>query len=394
MKHLVFLSLFIGTCFLFLSCGTNNSPRENEEENGSGSENLEFALGADISWVTEMESQGHKFYNAAGQERECTALMKECGLNAIRLRVWVDPSKHGGWCDVEDMVVKAVRAKDLGMDVMVDFHYSDFWADPSKQVKPAAWKDMDLGQLKEAIRNHTTEALQALKAKGVTPKWVQVGNEIRPGMLWDEDASLSGASWSGESTIDYDGNRKVSFKENWANLAAFINAGYDAVKSVFPQAVAIVHLDNGFDKSLYTWFFDELKKNGGKWDMIGMSLYPYWCINWDNKDADGNQYTDPNKVITDCIANIKAVSACYGCDVMVVETGMECADDKGNLASDAILQQGREQLARIIKECRENTGGKCKGVFYWEPECKPSQYRLGAFTADGKPTVIMNAFKD
>ena len=121
MKHLVFLSLFIGTCFLFLSCGTNNSPRENEEENGSGSENLEFALGADISWVTEMESQGHKFYNAAGQERECTALMKECGLNAIRLRVWVDPSNYGGWCDVEDMVVKAVRAKDLGMDVMVDF---------------------------------------------------------------------------------------------------------------------------------------------------------------------------------------------------------------------------------------------------------------------------------
>ena len=262
MKHLVFLSLFIGTCFLFLSCSTNNSPKENEEENGSGSEKLEFALGADISWVTEMESQGHKFYNAAGQERECTALMKECGLNAIRLRVWVDPSNYGGWCDVEDMVVKAVRAKDLGMDVMVDFHYSDFWADPSKQVKPAAWKDMDLGQLKEAIRNHTTEALQALKAKGVTPKWVQVGNEIRPGMLWDEDASLSGASWSGESTIDYDGNRKVSFKENWANLAAFINAGYDAVKSVFPQAAAIVHLDNGFDKKLYTWFFDELKKNG------------------------------------------------------------------------------------------------------------------------------------
>ena len=110
MKHLVFLSLFIGTCFLFLSCGTNNSPRENEEENGSGSENLESALGADISWVTEMESQGHKFYNAAGQARECTALMKECGLNAIRQRVWVDPSKHGGWCDVEDMVVKAVRA--------------------------------------------------------------------------------------------------------------------------------------------------------------------------------------------------------------------------------------------------------------------------------------------
>ena len=364
MKHIGFFSFVLGACLLFSSC--SSTPKEEGEEKGDASETVDFAKGADISWVTQMESQGHRFYNAAGQERECTALMKECGLNAVRLRVWVDPSKYGGWCDVEDMVVKAVRAKNLGMDVMVDFHYSDFWADPSKQVKPAAWKDMDLGQLKEAIRNHTTEALQALKAKGVTPKWVQVGNEIRPGMLWDEDASL----------------------------AAFINAGYDAVKSVFPQAVAIVHLDNGFDKSLYTWFFDELKKNGGKWDMIGMSLYPYWCINWDNKDADGNQYTDPNKVITDCIANINAVAARYGCDVMVVETGMECADDKGNLASDAVLQQGKEQLARILKECRENTGGKCKGVFYWEPECKPGQYRLGAFTDDGRPTVIMDAFKD
>lgn len=105
------------------------------------------------------------------------------------------------------------------------------------------------------------------------------------------------------------------------------------------------------------------------------------------------EYTAADAVITDCIKNIKAVSAKYNCDVMVVETGMECADDKGNLASASVLAEGKRQLARILKECKENTGGRCKGVFYWEPECRPNQYRLGAFTEDGRPTVIMDAFK-
>ena len=91
---------------------------------------------------------------------------------------------------------------------------------------------------------------------------------------------------------------------------------------------------------------------------------------------------------------MKSVSARYGCDVMIVETGMQCADKQGKLAAESILQAGKEQLARLIRESRDNTDGKCKGVFYWEPECKPSQYALGAFTEDGRPTVIMDAFKE
>lgn len=169
------------------------------------------------------------------------------------------------------------------------------------------------------------------------------------------------------------------------NLHSFIIKQLDKVFN--PDAIVIVHLDNGWDNGLFNWFFDELKKNGGKWDMIGMSLYPYW-----SRDAKP-EYTAADAVITDCIKNIKAVSAKYNCDVMVVETGMECADDKGNLASASVLAEGKRQLARILKECKENTGGRCKGVFYWEPECRPNQYRLGAFTEDGRPTVIMDAFK-
>lgn len=389
MKFYCFIHWTLATLLSLWLCGNKTSNGELEEDTVV-TENRDFAKGADVSWATEMESQGHVFKDLAGEERECMALMKEYGLNAIRLRVWVDPGEHGNWCNTEDLVVKAKRAYSLGMDIMVDFHYSDWWADPGQQHKPASWKGLGIGELKEALATHTIDVLNALKVAGITPKWVQVGNEIRPGMLWDEDASLSGASYNIRACDVKESNTtstEIKYRANWTNLTAFVNTGYDAVKSVFPQAIVIVHLDNGYDNGLYTWFFDELKKNGGKWDMIGMSLYPFWVI---------QEHPDyiADKIITDCIDNIKKVGARYGCDVMIVETGMECADERGRLANDDILQQGKKQLARIIRECRQNTEGRCKGVFYWEPECKPSQYRLGAFTEDGRPTVIMDAFRE
>lgn len=109
------------------------------------------------------------------------------------------------------------------------------------------------------------------------------------------------------------------------------------MKAVFPQSIVIVHLDNGFDNELYNWNLDILKNNGAKWDMIGMSLYPYWALN-------SGKETSAEKTITDCIANIKKVSEKYDCDVMIVETGMECADDNGKLAGDAVLAEGKALL--------------------------------------------------
>ncbi len=345
----------------------------------------DFSLGADLSWVTEMEANGHKFYNAAGEEKDCFALMKELGLDAVRLRVWVDPSAHGNWCNTEDMVAKARRAADMGMNVMVDFHYSDWWADPAQQHKPTAWKNLGLEELKDAYVAHTVDVLKALKAAGVYPAWVQVGNEIRPGMMWDEDESLSCAA------IDIrncdvkhwdDDSEDVRFKANWKNLAMFISLGYDAVKSVFPESEVIVHLDNGYDSELFNWFFDSLKSNGGKWDMIGMSLYPYWSSSGGTAD----------ELIEMCIDNINSLSEKYECDVMIVETGMECGDENGDLASYEVLELGKRNLSQLISRSLEETDGRCRGVFYWEPQCRPRQYRLGAFTEDGRPTVIMDAF--
>jgi arabinogalactan endo-1,4-beta-galactosidase len=171
-------------------------------------------------------------------------------------------------------------------------------------------------------------------------------------------------------------------ERNPKQYAGFFATGYDACKSVFPDAVVMVHLDNGFDKDMYDYNLGILKKYGAKWDMVGMSLYPYWAL-------DGGFRDDEDQTITDCIANIVHVGVKYECDVMIVETGFY-VDEK----DPARLKRGRRQLARVIRESMNKTHGICKGVFYWEPECKPSQYKLGAFTEDGFPTQIMDTFKE
>ena len=180
MRKILHLILMAAAVTLAVSC--NNNGNKNEEKPGT-TEPAPFAKGADIGWATEMAADGIKFYNAAGEERECTALMKELGFDAVRYRVWVDPKE--GWCGKEDVVAKARTARDLGMRIMINFHYSDWWADPGKQNKPEAWKDYSLEQLCQSIMDHTRDVLTALKNEGITPEWVQVGNETSNGMLWD-----------------------------------------------------------------------------------------------------------------------------------------------------------------------------------------------------------------
>ena len=341
----------------------------------------EFWLGADISSVTELEAQGHKWYNWQGEERECTALMKEMGMNAIRLRVWVDPSKHGNWCNKEDVLAKALRAKQLGMEVMIDFHYSDWWADPAKQPIPASWDGLPYKKMLKALADHTTEVLTLLKQNGITPRWVQVGNETSNGLLWSVEMDPE----TGWEKKDEQGNTTITksmghWERNPKQYGGFIRAGYDAVKKVCPEAQVIVHLDNGFDNALYNKNLDLVKEGGGKWDMIGMSLYPYWAMQ-------SGKEPDAAHAIADCMKNIRSVAKKYQCDVMIVETGFE-VDEKNPWK----MQAGRKQLAEIIRKSKEDTNGHCKGVFYWEPECKPEGYKLGAFTMDGHATDIMRAF--
>lgn len=345
--------------------------------------NNTFWLGADTGWDSEMASKGKKLYNWQGEERECTALMKEMGLNAIRIRVWVDPSKHGNWCGKEDVLQKALRAKAQGMEIMIDFHYSDWWADPAKQNIPAAWEKHGYKQMLKDVAEHTHDILAMLRDNGVTPRWVQVGNETSNGMLW----SVETDPVTGWEKKDENGRTTITksmghVERNPKQYAGFISAGYDAVKEVFPQAQVIVHLDNGFDNALYNRNLDILKENGAKWDIIGMSVYPYWAMQ-------SNKEPSELRTIIDAISNIKKVAKKYGTDVIITETGFE-VDEK--LPWKMVM--GRELLRELILRCKNETNGHCHGVFYWEPECRPSQYKLGAFHENGHPTDIMRAFND
>ncbi len=315
-----------------------------------GQDNV-FWLGADISGTTEMEAHGVQLYNAAGEPRENTALMKELGLNAVRLRVWVNP-KHG-FSSKEDVLVMAKRAQNLGMAIMIDFHYSDWWADPGKQNIPAQWKHMNYKQMCKALAKHTRETLELLKRNGIEVKWVQVGNETTNGFLWP----------MGEAT---------THMEQYAGLT---QAGYDAVKQVYPNATVIVHLDAGSDAHRYNFIFDGLVKYGAKFDMIGMSLYPYW-------DMKAGLEVDYQGTIEHCVANIKALNKKYGCELMLVEAGVEAAKPV----------EGKRIMTEMIEAMKTRTDGHCHGVFYWAPEAE-GYYPLGAFK-DHKPTAIMEAFTE
>lgn len=338
-----------------------------------------FTLGADISWTTEMEQKGEKLYNYNGEERDAFTLMKEMGLSAIRLRVWVDPTKHGNWCDKVDVLTKAKRAKALGLDIMIDFHYSDWWADPGKQNIPEAWANHKYKQMLTDVANHTTEMLILLKDNGIDVKWVQVGNETSNGMLW----SVKTNPETGWEIKDDKGNTTITqsmghIDRNPEQYAGFFKAGYEAAKAVFPETKVIVHLDNGYSNSLYNRNLDVLRDNGAKWDIIGMSLYPYWSRKYEDAAP---------KLFAECIRNMKSLYKKYGTDCMIVETGFEV-----NEKEPWVMESGREQLSQLIRLCKTTTDGHCLGIFYWEPVCRPRQYKLGAFTSQGHPTSIMRAF--
>ncbi len=316
-----------------------------------------FVKGADVGFLQGQERRGVVFHDRNGRERECLELLKnDYQMSGIRMRVWVNP--RSGDCDKNELLTMAKRVKAQGMDLMVNFHYSDTWADPKQQGIPAAWKGHSFTQMKRDLREHTIDVLTLLKQNGITPRWVQVGNETANGMLWPMG----------------------HIEKNPKQYAGFIGAAYDAVKEVFPESTVIIHLDRGHKQSLYDWNLDIVKKYGGKWDMIGMSLYPYWA----RKD---HPELDADSIITDCMRNIRYCSKKYGCDVMIVETGFEVDEQHPEL-----MEEGRRQLTRIVREAQTETDGHCRGVFYWEPQCLPGGYKLGAFNSKAAPTAIMEGF--
>ncbi|MGN0739603.1 MAG: glycosyl hydrolase 53 family protein [Treponema sp.] len=351
----------------------HSSPQQNAIQFPEG-----FARGADISWVPEMEDDGIKFCNDNGEETDLFRLMKDCGMNAVRLRVWVNPeNQYGNYCNKADVLKKAKRAFELGMDIMIDFHYSDIFTDPGRQLKPSAWKDCATSaEIELKIKEHTQEILAELKKAGISPKWIQLGNEINAGMLWDDDASLSAGTWDSNGTY----TNGYSFKKNFSNLASYINAGYEVSKSIFPDASVIIHLADGFNTEAFKWIFDELKKLGTNYDIIGLSHYPQ-----NNTSKSWKEMNDA------AVSTIKTVAKRYGKKVIVCEVGTKISDE--NLAAKVMS----DFMTKIVSI------NSCAGIFYWEPQVynwKPSYYRtvgwsaygMGAFTSKRSPAKVLKVF--
>ncbi len=306
-------------------------------------EHEDYAFGADVSFVPMMESWGTKWLDKNGRQKDILQILKEQGINNIRLRVWTVSSGASSKQEVVDM---CRRASAKGMGVMIDFHYSDTWADPGNQTIPSAWTDHSVEALAQKVYDHTYDVLSAIKAAGVIPKWVQVGNETKRGMLYPVGQTNKGGS--------------VAF-------ARFVQSGYDAVKAVDPSMQVIVHLPDGHDNSLYRSIFDGLKNNGAKWDIIGMSAYPRWS------------HLDGPTMITKVMANINDLKNRYKTPCMVVETG--------HYPREAIA--GNQYMVGLMDRMIKNGD---LGCFYWEPESMGG-YDMGAWDESTRmPTVMMDAF--
>ena len=354
--------------FIFMGCesgridSTDEGPAPGDLNNsGETIQPAEYAKGADISWVTQMEKDGVKFYNAEDNEADCFELMKELGFNAIRLRVWVNP--EDGWCGKEDVLEKAARAYNLGMRLMIDFHYSDTWADPGNQNPPADWKNYAIEEMTAAVAAHTKDVLSSLSDLGIEVEWVQIGNEVNNGMLHPLG--------------------KVQNMEA-GNFVKFVNAGSQAAKEIYPDVKVVLHVSNGYDKGLFQWFFNLMHANSAKYDIIGMSLYPSW---WEN-----GGWSKWQNNVDNCITNLKGIAQMYVKPVIICEFGMPVSEP-------GATKEALQYLLDKTKDLKE-----CQGIFYWEPQTdgvwKPKNYdalgwnayNMGAFK-DGKPTVALDPFR-
>lgn len=299
-----------------------------------------YVRGVDCSWLTEQEEDGVLFADSLGTPMECMRLMRLYGINAMRLRVWVNHST--GWCNPDDVLRKARRARDLGYRLMIDFHYSDYFCDPSQQTTPQAWKDYDLNQLCQALTTHTCDVLQSLKQEDITPEWIQVGNETRNGMCWP-----LGKLWDTNGDIE----------GGWTRYASLELAGYNAVKSIFPDAKVIVHLNDAYQDN--NWFYRRLKQEGGKFDIIGLSHYPM------QTEWSGKTWQQMN---SEAITHMTALHNEFDCPIMLCEVG--------TLGDKQQEQTSRRVLEELLPTLHKNDW--FAGAFYWEPQVfdnwRPAEY--------------------
>lgn len=319
---------------------------------------MKYVKGMDLSTLLELERCGAKYYDN-GEERDLLAIMKSYDVDTIRIRLWNDPwsetgeSYGAGENDLKTSLEIAKRVTAAGFGVLLNFHYSDFWADPGKQIKPKAWADYGVKELEQAVYDYTLESMQTFLDAGVNITMVQVGNELSNGLLWPEG--------------------KVP---NYDNIATFVNAGIRAVRKADAAIPVMIHLDNGGNNALYREWFDNFTKRGEDFEIIGLSYYPFWHGSL--------------QMLND---NMNDIAERYGKDLVIAEVSMgytmedyknyeKLSDEerKGYATRPALVEkieypmtkQGQyDFMEDFLNRISHIKGGKGKGFFYWEPAWIP-----------------------
>jgi arabinogalactan endo-1,4-beta-galactosidase len=238
-------------------------PQSNRPESKPAPEIAQgFIVGADISWVQAAEDRGRKFSDN-GVQKDILEILKDHGFNYIRLRVFHDPTKATprdrpysmqGYCDLDHTIEMAKRVQAAGMGLLIDFHYSDSWADPGKQFTPSVWKDLTFEELVTATHDWTKAAVIKMTDAGVQPDIVQIGNEITPGMMTDRGGSV----------------------RDWSKLAQLLKAGIAGVKEVDPKILVMLHIDKSGDNKAARWWVDAALEQNVQFDILGLSCYTRW----------------------------------------------------------------------------------------------------------------------
>jgi arabinogalactan endo-1,4-beta-galactosidase len=289
-------------------------------------------LGADVSTLQRALDLGARYYDASGVQRDPLDILKSVGVNYARLRIWNNPIS--GYNNKAKVLQQARAIKAKGLKLMVDFHYSDTWADPGKQYKPAAWSGHGIGQLQTDVYNYTYDVCASLKAQGTTPDSVQIGNEINTGMLWPD----------GQVT-----------NNDFTNLGLLLKAGYNATKACNSSTQVIIHTARA--ESGARWFYDGIRAQGVQWDITALSYYCMWHGTMSNLSS----------VISDMRSR-------YGKDVIIAETAYPFTADNADSTRNVVTSgcsgygltwRGQQANFTAVQSTARNAGAI--GVFYWEP---------------------------
>jgi len=290
--------------------------------------------GADVSSLQRSLDLGARYYDAQGNQGNPLDILEDVGVDYIRLRVWNDPAS--GYNDAEKVLAFAREVKSRGLRLLVDFHYSDTWADPGKQTKPAAWAGHGIAQLRTDVYDYTYGVCSRLKAQGTTPDSVQIGNEINTGMLWNDGKVVN---------------------NDFTNLASLLTAGYDATKACNSGTQVVIHTADADSDAHARWFYDGIRAEGVRWDITGLSYYCMWHGTLAN--------------MTGVVSDLRTR---YGKPVIIAETAYPFtradADGEKNAVDslcsgyDATWDGQAGNFAAVQAAARN---GGAVGVFYWEP---------------------------